>query len=48
VNEDGKVREVCVGTNKGYTVEYYMDRGRVVGDLHGQAGFMWAAWAMLD
>lgn len=45
---EGKVRDVCVGTNKGYTVEYYMTRNRATGDLHGQAAFSWAAWAMLD
>lgn len=45
---EGKVRDVCVGTNKGYTVEYYLGRNRATGDLHGQSGFIWAAWAMLD
>jgi rhamnogalacturonyl hydrolase YesR len=46
LNDDGKVREVCVGTNKGTTEEYYESRPKTVGDFHGQAGFIWAAWAM--
>jgi rhamnogalacturonyl hydrolase YesR len=46
LNPDGKVREVCVGTNRGNSEEYYEQRGRNVGDFHGQAGFIWAAWAM--
>jgi rhamnogalacturonyl hydrolase YesR len=46
LNADGKVREVCVGTNKGPSVEYYETRAKAVGDFHGQAGFIWAAWAM--
>lgn len=48
VGEDGNVRDVCVGTNKGYSVEYYMDRRRLVGDPHGQAAVTWAAFALLE
>jgi hypothetical protein len=29
-------------------VQYYESRQRTTGDLHGQAAFIWAAWAMLD
>lgn len=46
LNEKGEVREVCEGTNKGTSEEYYDQRARRVGDYHGQAGFIWAAWAM--
>jgi rhamnogalacturonyl hydrolase YesR len=46
VNDKGEVREVCEGTNKGTSEAYYNDRARRVGDFHGQAGFIWAAWAM--
>jgi rhamnogalacturonyl hydrolase YesR len=55
LNENGQVREVCVGTNKypmaqgaDGMIAYYENRGRTVGDLHGQAGFIWAAWAMVN
>jgi rhamnogalacturonyl hydrolase YesR len=46
LNPNGKVRECCIGTNKGFSLEYYFDRERVVGDYHGQAAFIWAAYAM--
>jgi len=54
LNDAGQVRDVCVGTNKydmkqgaDGMVAYYQNRGKVVGDLHGQAAFVWAAWAMV-
>jgi rhamnogalacturonyl hydrolase YesR len=46
LNPDGQIREVCVGTNRGTSEEYYENRERKVGDFHGQAAFIWAAWAM--
>jgi rhamnogalacturonyl hydrolase YesR len=56
LDQDGRVRDVCVGTNKypqmqnnpDGMVQYYESRQRTTGDLHGQAAFIWAAWAMLD
>jgi unsaturated rhamnogalacturonyl hydrolase len=47
INADGNVTEVCVGTNKGFSVQYYMDRARATGDLHGQAAALWSAMALL-
>ncbi|HLA95329.1 MAG TPA: glycoside hydrolase family 88 protein, partial [Pyrinomonadaceae bacterium] len=47
VNADGNVTDVCIGTNKGFTVQYYMDRARATGDLHGQAATLWSAMALL-
>lgn len=47
IDADGNVKEVCVGTNKGFSVQYYMDRGRATGDLHGQAASLWSAMALL-
>jgi rhamnogalacturonyl hydrolase YesR len=47
IDERGDVREVCAGTNKGYSVEYYLYRPRNVGDLHGQAPVLWSASALL-
>jgi rhamnogalacturonyl hydrolase YesR len=47
VDPEGNIREVCVGTNKGFSREYYLDRPRAVGDLHGQAAFLWVATALL-
>jgi rhamnogalacturonyl hydrolase YesR len=47
IDENGNVREVCAGTNKGHSVEYYLYRPRNVGDLHGQAPVLWSASALL-
>ena len=48
INPDGAVREVCVGTNQKDDTQYYLDRPRAVGDLHGQAPVLWCAWALLQ
>lgn len=47
INENADVTEVCEGTNKGPSVQYYLDRQRKTGDLHGQAAAMWSAMALL-
>jgi rhamnogalacturonyl hydrolase YesR len=56
ISPEGKVRDVCVGTNKAAQtirtgpgpemLQYYLARPKNVGDFHGQAAFIWAAWAM--
>jgi unsaturated rhamnogalacturonyl hydrolase len=43
----GNISNVCEGTPKGPTVEYYLARKRNVGDLHGQAPLLWTAAALL-
>jgi rhamnogalacturonyl hydrolase YesR len=48
VNEDGQVREVCDDTGANTSVQYYQNRPRIVGRLHGQAAVLWAAWGALD
>jgi len=47
IDEKGNISDVCEGTNKGFTVQYYMDRKRLTGDLHGQAASLWTAMALL-
>jgi len=47
INDDGNVREICVGTNQSKDQRYYLNRPRSVGDLHGQAPVLWCAWALL-
>ena len=52
IDKDANVREVCMGTNKwtanqGDAVQYYLNRPRRVGDLHGQAPILWSASALL-
>lgn len=48
--------EVCAGTSEANVVvgsdpaaqlQYYLDRPRIVGDLHGQAPYLWTASALL-
>jgi unsaturated rhamnogalacturonyl hydrolase len=47
VGERGEVRGVCAGTAKGFSAEYYLDRPRAAGDLHGQAPVLWGAAELL-
>jgi len=47
IDADANVQDVCIGTNKGFSVQYYLDRERKTGDLHGQAAASWAAMALL-
>lgn len=47
IDENAAVREVCVGTGTKNDLQYYLDRPRSVGDLHGQAPVLWAASALL-
>ena len=35
INAEGNVNDVCVGTNEKDDTQYYLDRPRAVGDLHG-------------
>jgi len=47
LNQDAEIGEVCEGTNKKNDHQYYLDRQRKVGDLHGQAPLLWSASAFL-
>lgn len=47
LDADANVTDVCVGTNKGFSVQYYLDRERKTGDLHGQAPILWTASALM-
>ncbi len=47
IDPNGAVRDVCVGTGAGGDLQYYLDRPRVTGDLHGQAPILWSAAALL-
>ena len=48
INDDGKVKEVCVGTGQSDDINYYLNRPRVTGDLHGQAPILWFAQSILE
>ena len=47
IDENSDVREVCQGTNKKNSRQYYLDRRRITGDMHGQAPVLWSAPALL-
>jgi unsaturated rhamnogalacturonyl hydrolase len=47
IDAEGGVRDVCVGTPAGNDLQYYLDRPRTTGDLHGQAPVLWCAAALL-
>jgi unsaturated rhamnogalacturonyl hydrolase len=44
---NGDLRNVCQGTGKQNDKQYYLDRQRLTGDLHGQAPVLWCATALL-
>jgi rhamnogalacturonyl hydrolase YesR len=47
INTDDELTEVCEGTNIKNDRNHYMQRKRIVGDLHGQAPVLWCATALL-
>jgi unsaturated rhamnogalacturonyl hydrolase len=47
INENNDISDVCEGTNKKNDRQYYLDRKRNIGDLHGQAPILWCATALL-
>jgi beta-galactosidase len=56
LDAQARVRDVCVGTPQAFSevggdperqIQYYIDRPRVTGDLHGQAPILWTAAALL-
>ncbi|SCD21775.1 putative rhamnogalacturonyl hydrolase [Proteiniphilum saccharofermentans] len=48
INDDNDLTEVCIGTGKKNSKQYYLDRPRIAGDFHGQAPVLWCAYALLD
>jgi rhamnogalacturonyl hydrolase YesR len=47
INADNDITDVCEGTNKKNSRQYYLDRKKNTGDLHGQAPILWCATALL-
>ncbi|MFD1819512.1 Rhamnogalacturonyl hydrolase YesR [Pseudarcicella hirudinis] len=47
LDNNSDIREVCEGTNKKNDHQYYLDRKRITGDMHGQAPVLWCATALL-
>ncbi|MDD4992779.1 MAG: glycoside hydrolase family 88 protein [Paludibacter sp.] len=47
INKDDELTDVCEGTDSKNNYQYYLDRKRITGDLHGQAPVIWCAVALL-
>jgi rhamnogalacturonyl hydrolase YesR len=47
INAEGDITDVCEGTNMKNDHQYYLDRKRLTGDMHGQAPLLWCATALL-
>ncbi len=47
LDSNADLRNVCQGTAKKNDLQYYLDRARLTGDLHGQAPVLWCAFALL-
>jgi rhamnogalacturonyl hydrolase YesR len=43
IDREGNIREICIGTGQMNDIEFYLKRPRTLGDLHGQAPFLWLA-----
>jgi len=48
VDQNADVTNVCMGTSKENSYDYYMARPRKTGDFHGQAPVLWAARALIE
>ena len=48
IDENGDTHNVCEGTGKKNDLQYYLDRKRNIGDMHGQAPVLWCAAALLE
>ncbi|MFT4176962.1 MAG: glycoside hydrolase family 88 protein [Luteolibacter sp.] len=47
LDENANLKDVCIGTDKGFSEQFYNDREKVAGDLHGQAPMLWTASELL-
>ena len=48
IDSDSNLTEICIGTNQSKDKQFYLDRPRQAGDLHGQAPVLWCAWALVE
>jgi unsaturated rhamnogalacturonyl hydrolase len=47
LDETGKLTDICVGTGQSRETQFYLDRPKVTGDLHGQAPMLWFAGSLM-
>jgi unsaturated rhamnogalacturonyl hydrolase len=48
LDEEANLRQICVGTGRNTDIEYYLNRPKVTGDLHGQAPMLWCVCELLE
>lgn len=48
IDENGDIKDVCAGTNVGYTKEHYKNRPKITGDIHGLAPMIWCSYALVS
>ena len=48
IDAKSNLTDICVGTNQSKDRQFYLDRPRQAGDLHGQAPVLWCAWALVE
>lgn len=48
VDSEGNISDVCIGTNANAVQDTYLNRPRLIGDLHGQMAMLWCASALMD
>ncbi|MFD2825057.1 glycoside hydrolase family 105 protein [Leeuwenhoekiella polynyae] len=46
LDEDYNLRNVCEGTGTKNDYDYYLNRKKLTGDLHGQAALIWCSYAL--
>lgn len=46
LDEDYNIRNVCEGTGTKNDYQHYLNREKLLGDLHGQAALIWCAYAL--
>ncbi len=46
LNGDNNLRNVCEGTGTKNDYNHYINRKKLIGDLHGQAALLWCAYAL--
>jgi unsaturated rhamnogalacturonyl hydrolase len=48
LTEEGNLTDICVGTGQSLETQFYLDRPKRTGDLHGQAPMLWFAGSLLS
>ena len=48
INADDEIIDVCEGTNIKNDKDHYMNRKRIVGDLHAHAPLLWCAAELIS